>query len=550
MSHIDQIIAGITIAARGDDEAERAFAKRLDDLVEAPIAVQVVGRELLYLSVESSPKNGRPRAVVTDGECHWRVNLDALEFQRGTPQRTVVRAYRHWLGHDVHEGDSPTVALHPRAVSRQHLRDRVAELDDTINDTLATLNLIHSEELEPDPAGATSWRSDEQHRPDVAYKYHEEVQHLRDRVADIARLIDAGAVHDAQRLLTATLSGLGGLTYEYSCPDEVQLCACAAIDQWLRCLHQSIDDPPSLRHFLGWIDEFKLFWKLKDWVDDIPHPMHPPLLEWLESQLGKMPQPNPTIQRPLSDALTHLRATRGELELIWERLPPHALSGSDITVLLNWLADDGRAPAAIDIADQWLAEQTALNRFVSTAKVEQTRRALLAKLGQTDQAIDELWSTFEAFPTPNKFAELLELTPQDRRDDLRTRVADQLSDHPSALIDLAANCEPFDSLARAIEALDIDELRSISSRTLEKAAPRLISNWPHAAVKAYCALGWRHVDRGKSTYYHLAIDAFKEARDLYRRLDRDDDWKRLVDEVTQEHGRKYTFIPAFQKLAE
>lgn len=554
MSGFDEIVAGITIDTYEDGEAEQAFVERLRDVLDDEADVKVAGRAMVLEAIEAAPRRQRVRAVVSDGSGRWRVSLDALSFEPDTSAAVVVDAYRHWLGYEVERSDDRNETT-SQAVSDEKLQTRIAELQADVDEALTTLEGLDLGELETwlgddDPLGRN-----EQYWPDSMYVFREQTDRLDDLAGDIGRLVDAGVYGESRRLVEMMLYGLEGLVYDYFCPNEVRLAAAKAVDVWLRCLNglgESRFDPGRIaRHLVRWLEYFELFLRKDLVVSGLPEVVKTPFIEELETFIDcdDGDYRRASTERGSLRLLTELRRERGELELLWKRFSLEALDGDTVDALAEWWGEKGDWNQAIEVVEVWLRWAESSSSYVNTRRVHKRRRQLLAQSGRSGEVLDELWKSFEDHPTTDKLEEILELTPEARHDELRQRAVAAVSDDARMLINIAAKWEPFDSLARCIEETDIDRLTDVSSWKLQDAAPNLESEWPEAAVKVYTALGWRHVDRGKSKYYHLSLEAFEEARDLYRELDREDDWRQVVEDVTAEHGRKYSFMPGFREIS-
>lgn len=602
MSNIEKVIAGITIDASGEDEAEWAFAERLDELLEEPAPVDVAGQSLLCESVEATPDRARARAVVTDGEQRWRVNLDLLRFDPGTPEQTVVRAYRHWLGYGriaesgsfppPHRRQASTMpSASPafedfddendlasarsgggrtgrkvdrddmsskqasRAVSPDRLNARAADLKREIDDALTTLEQLDLSELEAWLGDDDPWGHNEQYWPDGMYVYRDQTDRLDGLATDVGRLVDAGVYEKSRRLSEMILYGLESLIYDYFCPEEARYPAASAVEQWLRSLNalgeSKFDPDRTAGHLMRWLEYFELHLRDKRVVAALPEAMERPLIDELEQFLASDGEEyrRASWERGALSLLTELRSRRDELDLLWERLSPDLLNQDAVEAIADWWVKQGDISRAIEVSEAWLQHAESTSSRVMTSRVEQRHRQLLSESGRGNEAIDQLWNSFTDNPMARTLRELLELAPPELRDDFRDRAVD-IVEEPHVLVKMAAEFEPFDSLVRRIEETDLDELRDVSSWTLQEAAPNLKSEWPETAAKVYTALGWRHVDRGKAKYYHLSVEAFEEARDLYRKLGREDVWQQVVDEVSSEHGRKYKFMPGFRRIAD
>lgn len=547
MITLDQLVAAITVDTDDNDAAEQAFAARLRDLLDTPTDAECMGREVVVKAIESTPERARPRALVTDGDHDWHICFDALRFPQDSPLASVVDAYRYWLGYQVDAHHSRAAAAH-EAVPSQRLDARIAELETQIDDALTILESLDLDELEIWLGDDDPWGRNEQYWPDSMARYQEQAHQLGDLADDTARLIDAGRPEQARRLLETILFGLEGVIFDYFCPDDVATAASDALESWLRSIGEltphELDASQAARKCTRWIKSFDLYWEFARLLEHLPAIMEAPLVDELERHILDVERRRSSHDDRLLNILTALRKQRGEIELLWERLTTDVLDEDAIDTLALWWMNNSEFERALHIVDEWIQH----NGSRTPLRIDQRRRQLLAHLGRTDEALDELWRRFESYPSARVFAELLDLAPQDEHDQLRARAINVAADNANALVDLASELPPCELLAAALEATPFDELCRVSSWTLQDAAPNLESQWPRAAVQLYTALGMRHVDRGKPKYYGLSIDAFEKAFELYRALDQLDQWENVAAQITAEHGRKYTFMPGFRAI--
>ena len=76
-----------------------------------------------------------------------------------------------------------------------------------------------------------------------------------------------------------------------------------------------------------------------------------------------------------------------------------------------------------------------------------------------------------------------------------------------------------------------------------------MTRYPALAARVFRALGLRIVNAKKSKYYDAALADFERARDCYLAVAQEAEWEVLVAEVHREHGRKYSFMPGFKRIA-
>ncbi|MHB1253454.1 MAG: hypothetical protein ACYCZ1_04740, partial [Candidatus Humimicrobiaceae bacterium] len=69
-----------------------------------------------------------------------------------------------------------------------------------------------------------------------------------------------------------------------------------------------------------------------------------------------------------------------------------------------------------------------------------------------------------------------------------------------------------------------------------------------AAAKIYRALGMRILNSKKSKYYSIALEHFLKVKSIYIENNSKEEWLSIVKYIRENHARKYSFIPYFEKL--
>lgn len=182
-------------------------------------------------------------------------------------------------------------------------------------------------------------------------------------------------------------------------------------------------------------------------------------------------------------------------------------------------------------------------------QLAEMRRALLAKLGRGEDALDSAWADFQAHPSKFTYEELRRYVPKAERGAWHEKAmaAAEQSDLAS-LIELWLNVKEIQRLAGRLDRASHTQLESLSHYVTEPAAGRLAKTHPGVAAKIFRALGMRILDAGKSKYYYAALSNLQKARSCYQRAGLDAQWDALVAEVRREHHRKSGFMPGFERL--
>ena len=117
-----------------------------------------------------------------------------------------------------------------------------------------------------------------------------------------------------------------------------------------------------------------------------------------------------------------------------------------------------------------------------------------------------------------------------------------------SLIELWLSTKEIGRLIKRLDGASDAQLERLSHYTTGPAARRLARTHPAAAAKVFRAMGMRIINGSKSKYYDEALSNFKEARRCYEKAGLGEQWLALADDVRRKHGRKYGFMPEFERL--
>lgn len=532
MTPTDTLLHTITHGASSDDEVELRVVRLLYRAPRAAVAVTVLGQAMKFRFAVMTPRGRGLRALVEDGEGRsYRVNLDAVEFEAGSRDALVVEAYRAWLGYDAaDEGTSS------REVPDARLEGRAAKLRQDLARARTVFEELDFEEIaqwigDDDPYG-----SHRKYWSAGAEVYEETVRRLEKVPLAIEKLSAAGGTTQAIALLEDLFDVLGVARFEDFVPSQLSTPVSAALRAWLKVAPIQLDDDAVIQRFSAWVDEFELDYWITNLLGEAPDTLEPAILRWLEARVLSGDDRHHT----LTSHLCKLRLRRGELDLLLAHLSPGQLKAGNVVAVVDALLARDELQRALDLTTEWLAQAEPL---YLKPPVEQARRAILIRQGRAEEALAELWTTFDARPSSERFGELTRIGDEA----LLLRAADRVKDDPPLLLSIAAECDPHPRIAEHLARIDVATLKRSSSRVLEPAARRLDGAFPEAALAVYTALGWRHVDRGKAQYYHLALEAFERAQDLHYELGRISAWQEVAADVAAQHGRK-SFMTGFRRL--
>jgi hypothetical protein len=252
------------------------------------------------------------------------------------------------------------------------------------------------------------------------------------------------------------------------------------------------------------------------------------------------------------DALKTVYAAQRDVDAYVSLCEETELAPLDCEILAGIL-QSGRKP---DQALAWVERGLELQKQMpegqrASYKLADMKRALLTKLGRGSEALAFAWSEFEKYPSRLAYDQLMKYVPKEERAAWHDK-AIQASAVASlnSVIELWLATKETERLVERLRAASHEELESLSHYTTEPAAKKLSRSHPDIAAKIYRALGVRILNAKKSKYYAAALSNFEQAKRCYRKAGLDSAWDDLAGEIRQNHGRKSSFMPGFERLAQ
>jgi uncharacterized Zn finger protein len=177
------------------------------------------------------------------------------------------------------------------------------------------------------------------------------------------------------------------------------------------------------------------------------------------------------------------------------------------------------------------------------------RRALLVKLGRSEDALQSVWEEFQGRPSKSTYENLVRYVPKTERGAWQEK-AMEASEQGSlaSLIELWVGAAEIGRLVQRLQRASDAELESLSHYATEPAAKHLAGSHPEVAAKLFRALCIRILKSKKSNYYYAALSHLEAARNCYQTAGLDADWRAVVEEIQQDHHRKSGFMPGFERI--
>jgi hypothetical protein len=375
-----------------------------------------------------------------------------------------------------------------------------------------------------------------------AYGYFARVDEALD---EVERLVGAGVADAAITLAEYALELLeasaervddsdGGLSEAIARAEDIHLAACEA----------GSPDPVELAERLvtrAVISEYEVF------LDVLP--AYEELLgaaglaryrELVEQEWRKLPPKKPNDYSGRRFVITHLMEnlaeSSGGADGLTEVLARDVTSACDVLRIAERLCADGRDDEAL----AWL--ERGLSDFEPDSRLRDLAAGIHVRRGRRDQAGEMLWANFTDCPTLESFRALKEAAAEGFPP-WRERVLGFLADAPPA----PGSWSPGRSTLVEI-LLDEDEIEAAWQAAVDggcsvglwlRLARVRAANHPADAIPIVLRAADRAIEARNRDSYQAAARLLTEAKGLFARCDRDDDFRRHMAAVRDAHRTKW-----------
>ncbi|MBT3185841.1 MAG: hypothetical protein HN342_15095 [Nitrospina sp.] len=224
----------------------------------------------------------------------------------------------------------------------------------------------------------------------------------------------------------------------------------------------------------------------------------------------------------------------------------------DCEILAGMLLSRRKPAEALKWVEKGLEIQSSAQVYRgSSYKLDTMKRDILTKLGRPEEALADAWQDFSKRPDEFTYEELLKHILKEQRTEYHNRILEVISRAElKPAIRLLLKLSEKNVLAERLRKISVGSLEPLSHYTTEPAAKILAEEYPDVAAKLYQAMGLRIVNAKKSKYYDAAISNFEQAKHCYEKADLESAWVELVENVRNNHSRKYSFMPGFEQVVE
>jgi tetratricopeptide (TPR) repeat protein len=222
----------------------------------------------------------------------------------------------------------------------------------------------------------------------------------------------------------------------------------------------------------------------------------------------------------------------------------------DCHALATMLAARRKAEEALTWVERGIAlAKQAPHGSMAGYDLSALKRALLAKLGRSSEALDVAWAEYREHPSKYSYDDLMKYVPKAEGAEWHEKAIETATGSDlHSLIELLLETKELKRLAELVRVSKDDALERVSHHATEPAAKTLEKTHPDVAARLWCAQGMRVVNAKKSKYYDAALSNFERARRCFEKAGRVADWQRIVEKVRSEHHRKTGFMPGFEAI--
>lgn len=226
------------------------------------------------------------------------------------------------------------------------------------------------------------------------------------------------------------------------------------------------------------------------------------------------------------------------------------LTAADCHAVATMLSARGKREQALEWVERGLAfDQHARHGSAAGHDLHTLRVRLLGRLGRSDEALQVIWAAFREHPNRYRYDDLMTMVqPAERRAWHEQAIDAATSARLGPLVDLLVHTSETERLAEVLARSSDEALEQVAGSPAVEAARHLDTADPAGAARLWRALAVRILEDGKSKYYGTALRNLGWARDCYERAGCAADWQQLVSDVRAAHGRKWSFMPAFEDL--
>ncbi|HET9223717.1 MAG TPA: SWIM zinc finger family protein [Roseiflexaceae bacterium] len=217
------------------------------------------------------------------------------------------------------------------------------------------------------------------------------------------------------------------------------------------------------------------------------------------------------------------------------------------------LSERGDPEAALRIAEHGLALTAPeepfpgyhLNSEHNKAPLAEWATDLAAGMGESERAERAAEIAFRASPSLKAYGRAVELAGE-RSDAVKAVLLKHL--RQASVYGGDAKIDIFLHENRIDDAIAVVSHRDYYGSGLARVMDAALATRPDWVIKKASAEAEEIIDAGKAQYYDAAVDWLRRVRDAYRSAGRTDEWRKYVQSLRTEHGRKHKLMGLMERL--
>ncbi|MDN5861273.1 MAG: hypothetical protein L0H84_21935 [Pseudonocardia sp.] len=257
-------------------------------------------------------------------------------------------------------------------------------------------------------------------------------------------------------------------------------------------------------------------------------------------------------RRRWAGVLRTLYAAQRDVDAYVELAEQTGLTAKDCHTLAEMLAAGDESDRALTWVEHGIdLDKSTTHGSSAGHDLAELKPRLLIRLGRVDEAHDTAWALYREHPSRYAYDQLMTFAPDGHRPawhDQAIDVAMAADTYLPSVIDLLLHTRETERLAELIARSTDTALDGAGHSGARPAAEALQAAHPSQAARLWRAQGMRILAAKKSKHYDAALRHFESAKHCYEAAAQPESWQRLVEQVREQHGRKYSFMPGFDQV--
>jgi hypothetical protein len=258
------------------------------------------------------------------------------------------------------------------------------------------------------------------------------------------------------------------------------------------------------------------------------------------------------LRRRWGQSLRDIHFARNNLAAYLALAEESGITPKDCLTIASLVKRRGKGEEALAWVERGIAMADKDDHNSATQDLHEMKYHLLAKLGRGDELLEARWGEYYTHPNRFSYEDLMNAVPKGQKKVWHAKAMEvatgSVTGDPGSVIELLLVMKETGRLAEMLTHMADAELEGLSHVYSEPAAEKLARSHPGIAARLWRAQGLRIINARKSKYYDAALGDLERAKGCYAKAGLHEEWEKLVDQVRADHGRKKSFMAAFEDL--